>query len=122
MGIVLYSIEILLCIAIIELRGDFVGAFDKSKKKLAKYGSIPDIETMRAALIEREERRLREQYSDEDAWRTPRNFADSMMCVGYAMFVLNHYKEKVEKMSETTVINLYYEENTRDGSVCQGNR
>ena len=50
-----------------------------------------------------------ERYPNEEDWRGPRNFAESMMCFGYASYLLDNYKTKLNEMSSEELIKLYKE-------------
>jgi len=66
-----------------------------------------DIEKIKRYLIDTERFRLEALYPNSDAWRRPENIAESMMCVGYAMSMLDNYKRQIDQMSDQEVINLY---------------
>ena len=64
----------------------------------------------RKELYQREKARLEKQYPQEDAWRAPRNIADSMGCVGCAMFALEQYQSKLDGLSDLEIALLYAKE------------
>jgi hypothetical protein len=78
--------------------------FDLFKKKVTY-----DIEKIKQDLIAAEAACLRKQYPNEEDWRGPRNFAESMMCFGYASCLLDNYKTKLNEMSSEELIKLYKE-------------
>ena len=66
-----------------------------------------DIEKIKKELIDAEETRLRKQYPFEDAWRAPRNIADSMGCVGCAMYLLDDYARSLTAKTGDALLRLY---------------
>lgn len=62
----------------------------------------------RKELYQREKARLEKQYPQDDAWRAPRNIADSMGCVGYAMFALEQYQSMLDGLSDHKIALLYH--------------
>lgn len=68
---------------------------------------------MKAKLLSLQENKLRKQYPDEDAWRAPRNIADSMGCVGMAMNQLQNYASMLENLPTDQLKKLY------ETAVCE---
>jgi len=66
-----------------------------------------DIEKLKSELLAVEEKRLREQYPDEDAWRAPRNMGETMGCVGCAQIMLNNFEEMLNRMTDTEIIKMH---------------
>lgn len=76
--------------------------FDSVRKPL-----YDDVEKLKSELLEAEEKRLREKYPADDAWRAPVNIADTMGCVGCAQVMLNHFEQKLNGMTDTEIIKIY---------------
>ncbi len=69
--------------------------------------SIVDVEKIKSELLAAEEQKLRQQYPDDDAWRAPRNIADSMGCVGCAQTMFENFTRKLSRMTDTEIIEMY---------------
>ena len=68
---------------------------------------------MKAKLLSLQENKLRKRYPHEDAWRAPRNIADSMGCVGIAMVQLQNYASMLENLPADQLKKLY------ETAVCE---
>ena len=69
--------------------------------------SKPTLSEMKNKLYAFEETRLKQRYPDDDAWRAPHSIADSMGCVGIAMYQLQDYASMLQHLPEDQLIELY---------------